>query len=193
VELQEAGKIVAQPGSGSRLAASLATYKLANDILQPRLRGPVAPPVVIGSPDNIGNPVVWLIGDDVVGFMHGTILQSPPGEILVLCQDGQERTFNTEHKLFPDDIPQAGSLDARIILNIADPGINYFRGDAVFVNIHSQNRQTAVVLEVLPTPPDTARVRLDTTGDETLMPFSHMVLRGAGLGIPKFDSVYNAR
>jgi hypothetical protein len=192
MKLREVGKIVPQPGQGSRLGASLAAFKLANDVMEPRLRGPVAPPVVLGTPDKIGDPVVWLIGDDVVGFMHGTILASPEGKVRALFQDGLEREFNVDDReLFPDDIPQDGDLDARIILNVASPGINYFFGDPVLVNIHDANRQSAVVMGILDTP-DTARVKLDSNGAEVGMPFSHMVLQGAGLSIPEVEANHNA-
>ncbi len=115
--------------------------------------------------------------------MFGTALRAPsPTSIRGLFQDDEERTFTDFDRV---------TVNNRLIL--LDKGINFFFKDKVIVDIHLADRKTGVIEEILPSPPDTARVKLDSTGQIVPMPFRHMVLTGPGLEVSQIESIYNVR
>lgn len=173
------GKVVDNPAPSIRSGATLAAYRIARDIIQPRLRVTILPPTIAGSRFPTGSALLWLTDDDTVGFMFGTAL-SPrsKGEIRGLFQDGLEYSFTLEEQFrLSEQLFNVGTL-------------NYFSGDLVVVRIHTDQRVSGTVTEILKQPEDTARVKLDT-GESILSPFSHMVLIGPDLTIPQIQSFYN--
>lgn len=209
------GKFVDQPGSGSRTATTIGPLRMAQDFLGNRLRRTILPPTILGQSADTGDSLLLLTDnglntfittgsanisaqEDSVGFMFGTALDVPTEDyIRGLFQDGKERT------LIGKDQTRLGDR-----LFILSEGINYFVGDEVIANIH-EAAFLGQVIEILDTPEDVARVRVDPPEyldmdiddfvnvpfDDSVqivdMPFRHMVLRGPGLDIKQIDSCYN--
>lgn len=190
------GKDFSSPGVSS--AFTLAQLRISQDIIQPRLRQQVLPPIHIGRPIQTGDALLLLTDggkinfittgsannsaqEDSVGFLFGTALRAPsPKSVRGLFQDDEVRTFTDFDRV---------TVNNRLVL--LDKGMNFFFKDKVIVDIHTTDRKTGVIEEILSSPPDTARVRLDSTGEIVPMPFRHMVLTGPGLEVPQFDSDYN--
>lgn len=111
----------------------------------------------------VGDPVILYLPDKQV-HIHGTVLSFKDRGVRVLLQTGVEEIF---------------AANAFFLMNVVDPGIDYFPGDEVLVFIHDPvRRQSAVVNKILSLPVDTAEVTLDGDSSVIGMPFSHMVLLG---------------
>lgn len=193
------GKVVDFPSPSIRSVATIGAFRSAKDIIEPRLRRAILPPIV-GQKALTGDSLLLLTDggqvtfittgsanisaqEDSVGFMFGTTLRAPSkGSTRGLFQDGKERT------LIVKDQTRLGSR-----LFVLAKGINLFFDDEVIVDIHTAARQRGVITEILASPPDTALVRLDKTNQIVKMPFRHMVLTGPGLDVLQKNSFYNVR
>jgi hypothetical protein len=161
---------------------SIAALRFSADLIEPRLRGRILPPILIGDVVPAGDALLWLTDTNKLGFRFGTALAMPSvGSVRGLFQDSLERTFSQEHRI---------RLDNQLF--VFKEGINYFVGDEVLVRIHRVNgRQPGVVTEILDSPPDTVRVQLNDGSGTVDSSIRHIVLTGPGLEIPEVQANHN--
>lgn len=191
MNIQVRGKVPVNQPPVSRSGFTLASLNLPMNILRPRIKGDIIPPITVGREFRAGDSVLWIISDDKVGFMYGTVLNAA-NDIRALFQDGIVRTFETDKLIHDprllDNTTAIGGL--QMLINITDPGLNYFYGDPVLVGLWSMPPQQATI-QAADNANNIATVHADD-GTRFSTPYRNMVLRGEGFSIPQRDSNYNA-
>ena len=180
--INNAGNPVDFSSPGIVTVATIASLRISADLIEPRLKSGVLPPILIGDVVPAGDTLLWLTDTNKLGFRFGTSLAMPSVEsIRGLFQDNLERTFSQEHRF---------GLDNQLF--VFKEGINYFVGDEVLVRIHAvDGRQPGVVTEILDSPPDTVRVALNDGSGTVDSSIRHIVLTGPGLEIPEVEANHN--
>jgi hypothetical protein len=172
------GKVVDFPSPSIRSSATLAAYRISQDLLRPRLRRDILPPTIIGSPPDAGDSLLWLTNNDRVGFMLGVALSADSGYVRGFFQDGEVLLFSDKER-------------SRIQnhLFVLPEGINFFRGDRVYVEVHTST-ELGTINHILSYTRDTAEIQLDS-GETILQPFRNMVLSGPDLHVPDISAYSN--
>ncbi len=181
---------------GSRLYASLAAFNLppsADAVLQ-RVRRPVAPPTLLTKDFRVGDPVLWIASDHVIGALFGAVVDVVGRKVSAFYGDGEERSFDVDRN--PDDprvldsMSSLGGLQA--VFNLRDIGVDYRVGDGVITDVFSARTPGVIVERLDESFGEAYRVRLDA-GSETNNPASQIVMHSDGFGIRQVQSNHNAR